>query len=59
MEKLKLPSRYLDRLEKESRSFGTPIRIRKSVWEKNYRSRRRDRNEKSNFSWNIIALRIR
>lgn len=34
MEKLKLPSRYLDRLEKESRSFGTPIRIRKSVWEK-------------------------
>ena len=50
MEKLKLPSRYLDRLEKESRSFGTPIRIRKSVWEKNYRSRRRDRNEKSNFS---------
>lgn len=34
MEKLKLPSRYLDRLEKESRSFGIPIRIRKSVWEK-------------------------
>lgn len=34
MEKLKLPSRYLDRLEKESRSLGIPIRIRKSVWEK-------------------------
>lgn len=34
MEKLKLPSRYLDRLEKESRSLGMPIRIRKAVWEK-------------------------
>lgn len=34
MKKLKLPSRYLDRLGKESRSFGMPIRIRKSVWEK-------------------------